>query len=225
MKQLKASASDMADKEEYFDLVDEDDRVVGRELRSVVHRKGLLHRAVYVWVFRLDGRLLIQRRSAAKKIGPSQWDLSVAEHLQPGESFLEGAARGLAEELGIEVPASELAGPLAPTHRRELHAGEFHDVELVQSYRLDGYAGSVQLDEAEVSAVEWVALPELRRRAQERPQEFTQWFLDEVRLLSWFGADGRQDATAAGQQAAKNSQAAAQQAAAQQSSEQLVMST
>lgn len=148
--------------------------------------------------------------------------------------------------------------------------------------RLDGYAGSVQLDEAEVSAVEWVALPELRRRAQERPQEFTQvggagrgraggaagaavvthrcmphnesrrpacgpitrcptphpglrtarpslcvlqWFLDEVRLLSWFGADGRQDATAAGQQAAKNSQAAAQQAAAQQSSEQLVMST
>lgn len=153
-----------------------------------------------MWVFRLDGRLLIQRRSAAKKIGPSQWDLSVAEHLQPGESFLEvggaglcagfappcplsgwlqrmarglgrrsqaplpqrtptsllpdsptsaphvnptgarlqGAARGLAEELGIEVPASELAGPLAPTHRRELHAGEFHDVELVQSYRWAG---------------------------------------------------------------------------------------
>lgn len=30
----------LADKEEEFDLVDEQDQVVGRELRSVVHRKG-----------------------------------------------------------------------------------------------------------------------------------------------------------------------------------------
>lgn len=30
----------MADKEEYFDLVDEHDRVIGQELRSVVHREG-----------------------------------------------------------------------------------------------------------------------------------------------------------------------------------------
>ncbi|KAL4448132.1 hypothetical protein ABPG75_005351 [Micractinium tetrahymenae] len=200
----------MADKEEFFDLVDEQDRVIGRELRSVVHRKGLLHRAVYVWVFRPDGRLLIQRRSAAKKIGPGQWDLSVAEHLQPGESFLEGAARGLAEELGIAVPASELAGPLAPTHRRELHAGGFHDVELVQSYRLDGYEGGVQLDEVEVAAAEWVALPELRRRAEARPEEFTQWFLDEVRSLSWFEADSQRQAAVAEQAAAHAGQACEQ---------------
>lgn len=43
--------------------------------------------------------------------------------------------RGLAEELGIAAEAVQLAGPLAPTHRRELHVGAFHDVELVQSYR------------------------------------------------------------------------------------------
>lgn len=47
----------------------------------------------------------------------------------------QGAARGLAEELGIQVDAADLAGPLAPTHRRELHQGDFHDCELVQSYR------------------------------------------------------------------------------------------
>jgi hypothetical protein len=96
---------------------------------------GLLHRAVYVWVFNLEGALLIQRRSPHKKIGPNQLDLSVAEHLQPGESFVQGAARGLAEELGISVSLDELQGPLAPTHRRELHQGDFHDCELVQSFR------------------------------------------------------------------------------------------
>lgn len=40
--------------------------------------------AVYVFVFDDKGRLLIQRRSDAKKIGPGQWDLSVAEHLSQG---------------------------------------------------------------------------------------------------------------------------------------------
>lgn len=40
---------------------------------------------VYVFVFDKKGRLLIQRRSSAKKIGPNQWDLSVAEHLSKGE--------------------------------------------------------------------------------------------------------------------------------------------
>lgn len=188
----------LADKEEEFDLVDEQDRVVGRELRSVVHRTGegrhlaweqggtvrsfsaadcmhadpalassgilacihrigcqagtvltaglpslplrsackeaictcpparealphltcplpaarpalpagLLHRAVYVWVFReQDGALLVQRRSAAKKIGPSQWDLSVAEHLQPGESYLQVGERvgGVGRQAGMQT--------------------------------------------------------------------------------------------------------------------------
>lgn len=46
---------------------------------------------MYVWVFRPDGALLVQRRSPHKKIGASQLDLSVAEHLQPGESYLQVA--------------------------------------------------------------------------------------------------------------------------------------
>lgn len=122
---------------------------------------------------------------------------------------------------------------------------------LAPPARLEGYSGEVQLDEAEVAAVEWVALPELRRRAEAQPGQFTQvtragcwrgrlcwhdiiellkccrphhpvpwlsilgwqahpslrfcvlqWFLDEVRSLSWFEAHGRQGAAAAGQTAA-----------------------
>jgi isopentenyldiphosphate isomerase len=47
--------------------------------------------AVYVFVFDTKGRLLIQRRSADKKIGPSQWDLSAAEHLSAGEDSCAGS--------------------------------------------------------------------------------------------------------------------------------------
>lgn len=52
--------------------------------------------------------------------------------LQPGEAYAAAVTRGLREELGIEVPPSSLEGPLAPTHRRELHQGQFHDIEMVQ---------------------------------------------------------------------------------------------
>lgn len=47
---------------ELFDLVDDEDNVIGREKRSVCHAKGLLHRAVYCWVFNGQGQLLVQRR-------------------------------------------------------------------------------------------------------------------------------------------------------------------
>lgn len=90
----------MADKQEMFDIVNDDDEVVGSAPRSRAHLEGLLHRAVYCWIFDGAGSLLLQRRSAAKKIGASQWDLSVAEHLTPGESYAQvrGQGRGWEKE-------------------------------------------------------------------------------------------------------------------------------
>src|SRR5690606_34978196 len=52
--------------EEIFDVCDADDRVVGQARRSDVHARGLLHRAVHVFVFNSRGELLVQRRSANK---------------------------------------------------------------------------------------------------------------------------------------------------------------
>lgn len=78
----------MADQdEELFALVDEHDRAVGTATRAECHARGLLHRAVYCWVMDTEGRILLQQRSLKKRIGPGLWDLSVAEHLQPGESY------------------------------------------------------------------------------------------------------------------------------------------
>lgn len=77
------------DEKEVFEIVNESNQVIGREYRSICHERGLTHRAVYCFVFNAEGKLLVQQRSAAKKIGPLQWDLSVAEHLTPGETYKE----------------------------------------------------------------------------------------------------------------------------------------
>ena len=150
----------------------------------------------------------MQRRSPLKKIGGGQWDLSVAEHLSPGESYAQGAQRGLREELGIEVGVDALAGPLAPTHRRELRVGAYHDCELVQSYRLDGYGGEVRFDDGEVCDAAWVALGELRRRAAAEPECYTQWLREEGEALGWFDAAAAAAASVAGHEAASAAAAA-----------------
>jgi isopentenyldiphosphate isomerase len=54
------------------------------------------------------GDVLLQRRSDDKALEAGCWDLSCAEHLSTGETYLQGAIRGLREELGIEAAAEQL---------------------------------------------------------------------------------------------------------------------
>lgn len=54
-----------ADKDdELFEIVDDTNQVIGTERRGIVHRTGLLHRAVYCFVFNSQGEVLLQQRSA-----------------------------------------------------------------------------------------------------------------------------------------------------------------
>jgi isopentenyl-diphosphate delta-isomerase type 1 len=88
--------------EELFDVVDDDDRVVGCASRRQCHgNPALIHRAVHVLVFNSRGELLLQRRAANKDIQPDRWDTSVGGHLDRGETYLAAARREMAEELAL----------------------------------------------------------------------------------------------------------------------------
>jgi len=92
--------------------VDEDDRVIGHASKLECHTgHGLLHRAFSVLLFDLEGRLLLQRRSAHKITFPLMWantccshPLFVADELAevpPGIGAKRAAQRKLLHELGI----------------------------------------------------------------------------------------------------------------------------
>ncbi len=92
----------MKKNEEYFDVVDEDDNIIGRALRSECHgNPSLIHRTVHVVVFHSDGRILLQKRSPKKDIQPGKWDTAVGGHLEPGEDYESAARREMKEELGV----------------------------------------------------------------------------------------------------------------------------
>ncbi len=70
-----------------------------------------------------------------KRVGSGQWDLSVAEHLSPGETYKQAVLRGLQEELGI-VDVPDVNGPLGSAHLRKLETDTgVRDHEFVESYR------------------------------------------------------------------------------------------
>lgn len=88
---------------EPVDVVDAQDRVVGRASRAEVRARCLRHRATYLLLFNRRGELFIHLRTAGKDVYPSHWDVAVGGVVAAGESYDEGARRELAEEVGIRV--------------------------------------------------------------------------------------------------------------------------
>lgn len=93
---------------EILEIVDEDDRVVGRAARKEIHDHNLLHRAVHVFVFNLRGAIFVQKRSVSKDRHPLKLDSSAAGHVDPGETYTEAAHRELSEELSISPHLREI---------------------------------------------------------------------------------------------------------------------
>jgi 8-oxo-dGTP pyrophosphatase MutT (NUDIX family) len=70
--------------------------------------RRLPHRSTYILVLNRRGELFVHLRTATKDVYPSHWDVCVGGVLAAGESFDEGAARELDEELGVSAPLERL---------------------------------------------------------------------------------------------------------------------
>jgi len=170
---------------EFLETYNDRNQPTGLVARDRVHQFGLWHRAVNVFLFRTDGRLITQLRHASKDVWPGTWDLSVSEHLTPGESYLDGAVRGLNEELGIKGVELE---PLGEEVRTMLELPELgiRDCELQMCFRGISDA-EIVLQVDEVAEVRLIHLSELRGAMCESPGSFTPWFCDragEIGLLN-----------------------------------------
>jgi isopentenyldiphosphate isomerase len=153
--------------DEWFDVVDEQDRVTGRARRGEVHARGLRHRAVHVLVQRPDGALFLQQRSLGKDSSPGLWDSSASGHLDSGEDYDAAAVRELREELGVDVEALERLG--------HLEAGPPTGMEFVRIYRAR-HAGPFRLHPEEITTGRWVTAQALRDWLGRAPGDFAPCF-------------------------------------------------
>jgi isopentenyldiphosphate isomerase len=144
--------------EELVDLIDAEDRVVGRALRRVVRLRNLLHRGVGILCRNQRGEIYVHRRTTTKDVFPGLYDMFVGGVVGPGEEYLEAARREIAEELGI-------VGPEPSYLFHHLYLGP-HNASRVAVYKVT-WDGPIRHQESEVDWGRWMAMAALLEKLDE----------------------------------------------------------
>ncbi|MCA8995819.1 MAG: NUDIX domain-containing protein [Planctomycetaceae bacterium] len=160
--------------EEIFDVCDLHDRVIGQAPRSVVHEKNLLHRAVHIWLWRSDGRLVVHLRSRQKDQFPQCYTSSASGHVDHGESYDQAAKRELWEELKLGGEISFVC---------QLPAGPETAYEHTALYFLQS-DDEPHPDPQEIERLEERWFVEILQRVETSPERFTPPFCELVQFLA-----------------------------------------
>jgi isopentenyldiphosphate isomerase len=98
---------DMA-KNNKFEVVNENDEVIGLEEKEIIKQKGLTNRIILVWFFTPKGEIIFQHRSPNKDIHPDKLDATVGGKVEPGDSYEKTALLETNEETGVVIKQEEL---------------------------------------------------------------------------------------------------------------------
>jgi len=156
--------------EDQVTLVDENDIEVGVEEKMAAHRSGKLHRAVSVFIFDSGGRLLLQKRAAAKYHSGGLWSNTCCGHPRPNENRRDAARRRLKEEMGIDC---ELAEMFSFVYRAALPNGLIeHEYDYVF---FGNYDGEPAPNPEEAEDWKWVEMERLKADLKSNPHAYTFW--------------------------------------------------
>lgn len=172
------TSSDAAD---HVVLLDERGRPSGTMVKTSVHHRATpLHLAFSCHVVRSDGRVLITRRSLAKRTWPGVWSNACCGHPRLGETLRQAVHRHVAAELGFRVGRVGVAiGDFA--YRAEMADGVVeHELCPVVVAEV---AGPMRLDPAEADGAEWVEWTALRERARDTPTTLSPWVVAQLARL------------------------------------------
>ena len=132
-------------KEEFLEIYSPEGTKTGqKKSKSEIHRKGLFHSTVHVWIFTDEGNILIQKRSKKKELNPGVWDVSVAGHIKFNENIKKAAKRETLEETGININKKDLL-KIGVYRSINIHPTAI-DKEFFHTYILKVDKNSINLD-------------------------------------------------------------------------------
>lgn len=152
-------------------LVDRDDQAVGlRDKRSCHEGRGILHRAISVFLFNPQGSVLIQQRHRNKQLWGGCWSNSCCTHPFFGEQPIDAAKRRVGEELGLDVE-------LEFVYKFEYHeewSPEYSEHELCSVFV--GYVNADPvINETEIQAWCWDSPESLDEGISKGLSNYTPW--------------------------------------------------
>lgn len=160
---------------EKFDVLNENGEYIDKvATREECHKNGLWHKAVVVFIISKDNnKVLLQKRSANKKLWPNLWDITAGGHVLTGELGYQAAIRETKEEIGIDIDKNDLefiGGTTSENIQGDIVNKHFNEYYVVHS---DININSITLQQEEVSDIKWVTTEELIRRIDNNYEELT----------------------------------------------------
>lgn len=153
---------------EFFDVVDDQDSVIGRRPGRECVRHGLLHRAIAILLFDERGALYVQRRADWMGWYPGHWTLSVMGHVSSGETYEQAAKRELLEELGVGCKLTLVAKVKTP----DWPYGDLIEREYLAVFEGRATRPKITLSE-ETKEGRFVGFEEFVRMARDQPDNLT----------------------------------------------------
>lgn len=177
---------------EKIDVLDQNGNKTGEVVsREEVHKLGLWHKCVHIWLINGKGEVLLQKRSKKKATHPNMWTTATSGHLSAGDSSIEGAIRELGEEIGLEAKESELKylftvkeSGVNKNPERKIIEKEFTDVYLIKK---DIDIDELKLQEEEVSEVKWFSYEEFKKMVIEKDKNLVPHREMQLKILEILG--------------------------------------
>ena len=161
-------------------IVDNNDDEIGTLSKAACHDgEGVLHRAFSLFIFNGRGELLLQQRSAAKRLWPLFWSNSCCSHPRAGETMDEAVGRRLHQELGLR---SELEFIYKFAYQARF-GDEGSENELCSVF-LGRTDESAIANANEIAGVRYVTAQQLDKELADEPERFTPWFRMEWERLT-----------------------------------------
>ncbi|WP_212113321.1 isopentenyl-diphosphate Delta-isomerase [Candidatus Shikimatogenerans silvanidophilus] len=162
----------MSNKENVI-VVGEKDEKIKNMKRNEVHKKGILHRAVSVFIFnKKKDKLLLQKRSKNKDHSIGLWTNTCCTHTYDNESILEAANRSLYEEMGIKI--KKLKKKFEFIYKAKLEKGIIEN-ELDHVF-FGTYEKDPKINKQEVEDWKWIKILYLKKNIKKNSSIYTVWF-------------------------------------------------
>jgi len=156
---------------EFVVLVDEHDRETGIMEKQEAHLKGVLHRAMSVFIFNSKGELLLQQRADGKYHSANLWTNTCCSHPRQGEKVHDAAIRRLHEEMGLRCALKEVFSFVYKAKLdRQLSEHEYDHVFIGMT------DDTPSPDSVEVAAWRYISPDQLAMEIKLSPENFTAWF-------------------------------------------------
>ena len=151
--------------------VDKNDNEVGHVEKMEAHIKGLLHRALSIFVFNEKNELLLQKRYSGKYHSPGLWTNTCCTHPNKNESTDDAAIRRLQEEMGFSCDLKEVFSFMYYIKfDNDLIEHEFDHVYFGR------YSNEISINPLEVEDYKWISLDNIKVDLKTNPDNYTFWF-------------------------------------------------